>query len=141
MIRAFSSTDMEEVLNIWLSASVRAHDFVEPDFWAARLDDMRNIYLPSSETYVYEADGKIKGFFSLHEQTLAAIFVAPEYQGEGIGQQLMAKAKALRPRLTLEVYEANRKSVEFYRLCGFAKVAAKMDPHTGHRALVMEYGA
>ncbi|WP_376780958.1 N-acetyltransferase [Stutzerimonas nitrititolerans] len=141
MIRAFSDTDMDRVLDVWLASSIEAHGFVEPGFWAARLDDMRNIYIPASETYVYESNGQVTGFFSLHEDTLAAIFVAPDCQGEGIGRRMMEKAKTLRARLSLEVYKENRRSVAFYRSCGFDEVEEKEDPHTGHRALVMVFGA
>ncbi|RUO25536.1 hypothetical protein CWE09_02015 [Aliidiomarina minuta] len=88
MIREFMASDMESVLNIWLESSVKAHDFVDREFWESKLDDMRNIYIPASETYVYKE---------------------------------------------------NKKSVEFYKRCGFQLVSEKEDPHTGHLELVMEY--
>lgn len=111
MIRAFSDRDMDSVLDVWLESSVKAHDFVGREFWKSKLGDMRDLYIPASETYVYETEGTIKGFFSLHEATLAAIFVAPGCQGEGIGKQMIEKAKTLRSRITLEVYKENQNSV------------------------------
>ncbi len=77
-IRAFQADDMEAVLAIWLAASIQAHDFIEPDFWHAQRDAMRERYLPASETYVAETSGQVVGFYSLYENTLAAIFVQPE---------------------------------------------------------------
>lgn len=139
MIREFMTSDMGSVLNIWLESSVKAHDFVGREFWESKLDDMRNIYIPASETYVYESGSEVKGFFALHNEMLAAIFVAPDCQGEGIGQALMVRVKALRKRVTLNVYKENKKTVEFYKHCGFQLVAEKEDPHTGHLELVMEY--
>lgn len=139
MIRRLSERDMDSVLDVWLESSVKAHDFVGRAFWESKLGDMRDLYIPASETYVYETEGTIKGFFSLHEDTLAAIFVAPGCQGEGIGKQMIEKAKTLRSRMTLEVYKENQNSVAFYRRCGFNEIVEKDDPHTGHRALVMEY--
>jgi len=56
---------MDKVLDIWLRDSVKAHDFVDGKFWEARLEDIRDMYIPDSETYVYEEDGEIRGFFSL----------------------------------------------------------------------------
>jgi len=141
MIRAFSDTDMDRVLDVWLASSIEAHGFVEAGFLAARAHAIRHIFIPASETYVYESNGQVTGFFSLHEDTLAAIFVAPDCQGEGIGRRMMEKAKTLRARLSLEVYKENRRSVAFYRSCGFDEVEEKEDPHTGHRALVMVFGA
>ncbi|PAU78860.1 N-acetyltransferase [Halomonas salipaludis] len=139
MIRDFIASDMDSVLSIWLESSAKAHDFVDRAFWESKLDDMRNIYIPASETYVYESGSEVKGFFSLYEDTLAAIFVAPDCQGQGIGQILMAKAKSLRERITLDVYKENQKTVDFYERCGFRVVSEKKDPHTGHAELVMEF--
>lgn len=137
MIREFITSDMDGVLRIWLESSVKAHDFVDRAFWESKLDDMRNIYIPASETYVYESDSEVKGFFSLHDDTLAAIFVAPGCQGEGIGQKLMTKVKSLRERIILNVYRENQKAVAFYKRCGFREVSEKKDSHTGHVELVM----
>ncbi|RUO35091.1 GNAT family N-acetyltransferase [Aliidiomarina soli] len=139
MIREFIASDMDSVLSIWLESSVKAHDFVERAFWESRLDDMRSIYIPNSETYVYESDNEVKGFFSLHDDTLAAIFVAPGCQGEGIGQKLIAKVKSLRQHITLNVYKENQRTVAFYKHCGFREVLERKDPHTGHLELVMEF--
>lgn len=61
MIREFITSDMDSVLSIWLESSVKAHDFVDGAFWESKLDDMRNIYLPASETHVYESSGEVKG--------------------------------------------------------------------------------
>lgn len=93
MIRAFESSDMNDVLNIWLEASIGAHGFVGREFWESRIDDLREKYIPDSDTYVFSGSGTVKGFFSLHTDSLAAMFVSPDRQDKGIGQQLMNKAK------------------------------------------------
>ena len=54
MIRKFKQSDMESVLKIWLDSSIKAHDFIESNFWESNKDDMREIYIPSSENYIYE---------------------------------------------------------------------------------------
>ncbi len=130
---------MEQVLKIWLEASVKAHDFIKREFWEAKLDDMRNLYLPASETYVYAEKGEIKGFFSLVDETLAAIFVAPASQGRGIGKKLIAKAKELRSSLNLTVYSKNTKSINFYKRCGFDIIRKQTDENTGEFEYLMAY--
>lgn len=77
MIRPFNTQDMDTILDIWLSASLIAHNFIDADFWKSKTDDMRNIYIPSSETYVFEEQSFVKGFLSLYENRIAAIFVSP----------------------------------------------------------------
>jgi putative acetyltransferase len=52
-----------------------------------------SIYIPASETYVYEQDLKVVGCYAFYESNLAAIVVAPDYQDNGIGKQLMVHAK------------------------------------------------
>ncbi len=132
---------MEDVLHIWLEASIRAHRFVGKEFWESRVDDMRETYIPNSDTYVFSENGTIRGFFSLHADSLAAMFVAPDAQGKGIGQQLMSKAKSLRKKLSLTVYRENEQGIRFYRKCGFKAIKESADEHTGHIEILMEYNS
>lgn len=99
MIRNYRVDDIDRVLDIWLSASVEAHDFIEAKFWRSKVSDMRDIYIPASETRVYEHEGEVVGFYSLYEDNLAALFVAPSVQGRGVGSKLLDDAK-LRRALT-----------------------------------------
>ncbi len=129
---------MNDVLDIWLRASIETHNFVGREFWKSKIEDMQKTYIPASDTYVFIDSEVIKGFFSLHGDTLAAMFVSPDFQGNGIGQQLMNKAKSLRTKLNLTVYKENLRSVVFYRKCGFVIIKEKVDEHTGHVEILME---
>jgi putative acetyltransferase len=138
-IRVFQPDDMEHVLTLWLEASAKAHDFIDRAFWESKVPDMRHRYLPAAETYVYDEAGTIKGFLSLHGNTLAALFVSPQFQGQGIGTQLMGKAKDMRRHLTLTVYKENHQAIAFYQACGFRIETEQTDEHTGHPELVMAF--
>ncbi len=139
MIRKFKKCDMEEILSIWLNASIKAHDFIEREFWESKVTDMRDIYLPAAETYVYDTEGVVKGFISLYNDTLAAIFVSPNIQGKGIGKQLMAKAKKINKNLNLSVYKKNKRSIKFYEQSGFKIVKEQIDENTGHPEILMVF--
>jgi len=141
MIRAFTPTDMDAVLGVWLNASIQAHDFVAPDYWVARVDDMQQVHLPASESWVYEEDGEVLGFLSLVDATLAALFVAPGRQGEGIGARLLEHAQRLRPELELRVYAANTRSIAFYEKHGFRRLACQPDGHSGHEEWTMTWAS
>lgn len=141
MIRNFQQSDIDQVISIWLEASIKAHDFVDSEFWKSKVEDMRDIYIPSGETYVYEEGGLIRGFISLYNDTVAAIFVSPDSQGTGIGMQLMRKAKDVRNSLNLTVYKENTKSIEFYKKCGFRIEKEHIDTHTGHPELLMKFNS
>ena len=139
MIRPFTPTDMDAVLGVWLNASIKAHDFIAPDYWVARVGDMQQVYLPAAESYVYEEDGEVLGFLSLVGTALSALFVAPDRQGEGIGTRLLVHAQQLRPELTLRVYAANVRSIAFYEKHGFRRVGSQADEHTGHEEWTMSW--
>lgn len=141
MIRKYKESDLDQVIDTWLNASIIAHDFIDSEFWKSNVDAMRNVYIPASETYVYEEGGIIKGFVSLLNDTIAALFVSPNDQGSGIGTQLVAKSKEIRDQLNLNVYKENVKSIEFYKKCGFEIVKEQIDQHTGHPELVMSYNS
>lgn len=141
MIRKFKLSDMDQVISIWLEASIEAHDFVGSDFWESRVKDMKEIYLPAAENYVYENEKTIMGFISLFNDTLSAIFVSPGFQGIGIGQQLMAKAKSVRKHLNLTVYKENQRGIKFYNQCGFKAEQEQIDEHTGHPEIVMAFSS
>jgi putative acetyltransferase len=140
MIREFRDDDLDVILNIWLQTSINAHSFVEPEFWEAQVDNMRTIYIPASETYVFENNSKVIGFYSLHENTLAAIFVCPEFQGRGFGKGLLSHAKRQRDVLTLNVYKENESSYQFYLSQGFSVISEQADQHTGHLEYTMSTG-
>lgn len=137
MIRDFQNTDLEPVLDIWLQASILAHHFIAPAFWHEQLGAMRDVYLPSAVTRVFEADGKVLGFSCVYEDTLAALFVAPEHQGGGVGTQLLADAMESRATLQLSVYSQNLPSLHFYKKHGFIVLNEQRDEHTGQLEQVM----
>ncbi|WP_149982429.1 N-acetyltransferase [Pseudoalteromonas rhizosphaerae] len=140
MIRKYNSNDLDLVIEIWLEASVKAHNFVSADFWESQVESMRNIYIPASEVFVYEIESKIVGFYALYENNLAAIFVLPAFQGKGIGKQLLSHAKAQRAILSLSVYKENQASYQFYLSQGFRIVSEQLDEHTGHPEYTMRLG-
>ncbi|WP_432452425.1 N-acetyltransferase [Agarivorans sp. QJM3NY_29] len=137
MIRSFQVDDMDSILNIWLDASRIAHDFVESSFWHAQLATMRDVYLPNSEVYVYQQQSSVGGFYALHGNTLAALFVKPSLQGQGIGKALIGDAKRKRHELMLTVYKNNHPACQFYLQQGFSFVQEQTDIHTGHREWLM----
>lgn len=119
---------------------MKAHNFVPAEFWKNQLTNMRNVYIPNSTTWLYEQDNRSIGFFSLSHDTLAAVFVHPDFQGKGIGKKLLNKAKSLRNQLNLTVYSENTHSVEFYTKQGFLIVQEQTDVHTKRKELLMKMG-
>ena len=139
MIRKFEPRDMDRLLDIWLSASIKAHDFIDASFWQANIESMRDVYIPGWETFVIEGSSGVLGFYSLLDNQLAALFVDPAYQCKGFGKQLLDHAKCLRKELSLAVYKENTSSVGFYTSQGFKRVKEQIDEQTGHAEYLMCY--
>ncbi|GIZ10721.1 N-acetyltransferase [Pseudomonas sp. NCCP-436] len=141
LIRPTTEHDTDTILDLWLQASIKAHDFIDETFWLGQLEAMRNLYLPSAEVYVGEQNHEVKGFYALVGERLAALFVSPEAQGRGYGGQLLEHAKARCTPLSLTVYQRNQPSVEFYRRRGFVVIARQLDAATAEAEYLMRYDA
>ncbi|WP_455587148.1 N-acetyltransferase [Bacteroides sp.] len=141
MIRSYNSQDTDRVIRIWLETSILAHPFIPAMYWIGKQEDMRNIYLPKSQTYVFE-DEKTKlvlGFVSMVDNYLAAIFVIPEAQGSGIGKALMEYVKNLYSEIILRVYAKNEPSIGFYERQDFQFVEEQTEEATGEKEFIMRW--
>jgi len=47
MIRLYQPCDINHVLDLWLDASIKAHDFIPEAFWREQLGAMRD-HLPAT---------------------------------------------------------------------------------------------
>ncbi|MGM9931891.1 GNAT family N-acetyltransferase [Pradoshia sp.] len=65
-------------------------------------------------------DGKVAGMIAYNEREVNQLYIHVDYQGMGIGQSLLEKAKVLcSGRLTLSTFEVNEKARRFYERNGF----------------------
>ena len=131
MIREYRNADDQELIKIWYDASIIAHNFIPSEFWASEKVNIQEKYLPIAETYVKELDGKIVGFISLIDSFIGGLFVSPDYQGKGVGTELINKARSLKKELTVEVYKENIQAQKFYNKCGFIPNNERVLPETG----------
>lgn len=129
--------DMNNMIDIWLTASIDAHHFIPAQYWKSKIDEMRNVYLPMSETYLLEENSKVHGFISLVGDHLAALFVSITGQNQGYGRALLHHAMDLRNVLKLQVYQENQHAFHFYLKNGFQVQGEAVDNNTGQRELIM----
>ncbi|MBN1987872.1 MAG: N-acetyltransferase [Bacteroidales bacterium] len=136
-IRPLQEADLETVVDLWLKSSIKAHSFIEASFWEGQVNAMREVYIPSADTWVADYEGMLVGFVSLNEEMLAALFVHPFFQGNGIGKQLLQFAMEQSDSLVLSVYKENKRAMDFYRKQGFETVQEQVDKHTGMPEVIM----
>ncbi len=141
MIRPYEARDVDRILEVWLAASLIAHPFLEDDFLDQEKQNIRKIYLPAAETWVWEDQGRVAGFVSLLENEVGAIFVDPDMHKRGIGRALMDKAVRLRGNLVVDVFKANKIGRAFYDRYGFVAAGEHVHDQTGHIVLRLEYSA
>jgi putative acetyltransferase len=131
MIRPYVGADLESLIEVWYEASLVAHPFLSAEFLAAERREIAKVWMPIAETIVYEDHGHVVGFLSLVGDEVGAIFVHPEHHGRGIGRALMDRARAARPVLELDVFEANTIGRRFYDAYGFRFVRRHVHDMTG----------
>ena len=136
-IRPLQEADLDTVVDLWLKSSIKAHSFIEASFWEGQVNAMREVYIPSADTWVADYEGMLVGFVSLNEEILAALFVHPFFQGNGIGKQLLQFAMEQSDSLVLSVYKENKRAMDFYRKQGFEAVQEQVDKHTGMPEVIM----
>lgn len=141
MIREYRPADCETLLDVWARASAVAHPFLDPAFLETERGNIRDLYLPKSETWVWEADGRVVGFVSLLGNEIGGLFVDPRYHRLGIGRALVDLARSLRGELEVEVFERNVPGRAFYAALGFEFMHRRVDPDVGFEVLRLRLAA
>ena len=142
MIRKWQSENTASLLSLWLESTTEAHPFIEASYWKENEAMVRDVYLPSAETWVWEQDGEPYGFISvMHENFIGALFVAPDCEGTGIGTALLTHVQSQYDTLNLEVYQKNTRAVNFYHARGFRIEESAWQEETGHPTWIMRWQA
>ena len=139
MIRKLNEADIDKVMDIWMKSTIKAHDFISKEYWQNNYNTIKEVYIPMSETFVYKDVQGIKGFISvINNEFIGALFVDIDFQGNGIGKQLIDYAVSKYGKLQLAVYKENKKSVEFYINRGFKIIEEQINDDSKHVEYIME---
>jgi GNAT superfamily N-acetyltransferase len=129
-LRRARPTDAEAVAVVYLAARAEAMSYLphlhtddEVRAWIA------DVVLPGYEVVVAEVGDRLAGFAALDGDVLGHLYVHPDFQGRGIGDALLARAKALRPAgFRLWVFQRNASARRFYERRGL-RVVELTDGH------------
>ncbi|MBD7908134.1 N-acetyltransferase [Sporosarcina gallistercoris] len=139
MIRVFEESDMDALVAIWYEGSLQAHHFIDADYWESQIMDMREKYIPMSETHVLTTHSKVIGFISMVDNYLAALFIDTECQNKGAGKQLLDFEKERKSTIQLKVYKENLSAIRFYKKNSFVIKEELTDEQTEQREYLMEW--
>ena len=140
-IRQYENTDLDAVLSSWEVATRLAHPFMTDEFIAQERKNVAEIYLPNTDTWVVQIDDEVKGFIALMGNEVGAIFLQPEFHGQGVGKALMDKAQELHGELEVEVFKENTLGRHFYSRYGFEHLEEKLHEPTGQQVLRLKFSA
>ena len=140
MIRPFEMRDLDDALDAWEAATRIAHSFLSDGFFAEERQRLAEDWLPGSETYVDEQDGRVVGFLTVGDTEVFGLFVSPDWQRRGVGRRLLDHVRASRPRLELDVFEENHAARAFYESYGFRLVDRHVSDVEGQPELRLRLG-
>lgn len=138
MIRKFETKDTERVMQIWLEVNIETHDFVPEDYWLSQYQGVQ-AQLIQADIYVFEQDKEIQGFAGMMGDYLAGIFVDKKSRSMGIGKGLLECIKRYYSAFTLNVYQKNRRAVDFYLREGLSVVSEGIDEDTAEKDYTMAW--
>jgi GNAT superfamily N-acetyltransferase len=135
LIRTARPDEYDEVARVWMHS------------WASTgLEDASNFLLAKLRArvpmevergwslYVADDGGRLAAMLALHppNRYLDQLFVAPEYQGHGVGRQLLAFTRQQLPEeILLRCVRENEKAWRWYEREGFVYEQEQVEPMTG----------
>lgn len=123
-MRPATAADAPEIAEVFLAARRDALPYLPK----VHSDDETRRWIPDvvmarSEVWVARLDGKTVGFVSVVGDRVDHLYIQPGYYRQGIGDRLLAKAKALSPdRLRLFTFQRNERACAFYEARGFVAI-------------------
>ncbi|WP_198509602.1 GNAT family N-acetyltransferase [Yersinia kristensenii] len=122
MIRRAISEDIPRLVEVWEKAVRETHLFLTEADIQFYLPQVRDIYLPGLEVWLFESSREAVGLIGLDGNKVEMLFIAPIYHGNGFGKALLDHAQHLKGKLSVDVNEQNPAALAFYLKYGFVKI-------------------
>jgi putative acetyltransferase len=135
VVRTMRAADLAETLDMWVAAWQAAYpaiDFAARRGWAS--DHIAELERTGSVSLVALVGDRIVGAMVLNPDTgyLDQIVVATQWQGRGIAENLLARARRLaQAGLDLHVNQDNARAIRFYQKHGFITTGEDVNPRSG----------
>ncbi|MCV6584870.1 MAG: GNAT family N-acetyltransferase [Marinibacterium sp.] len=120
VLRPARSTDAGSTGGI-LHHFAREHDWMPELHSLAQTIAFCGTMIDRGWVEVAEVDGQVEGFIARNGPEILSLYLSPCTRGQGIGRQLLGRAKTQCARLELRAFEANAGAQRFYLREGFAE--------------------
>ncbi|MFF0081674.1 GNAT family N-acetyltransferase [Streptomyces canus] len=123
VIRRAVASDASATADVYLRSFAAAL----PTVVRPRSDDevrayIRDVVVPSRETWVAVAEEQVVGLMVVAGDLLSQLYLDPDWRGRGIGDRFVALAKERSPRgLSLWTFQVNLPAHRFYERHGFVE--------------------
>ncbi|MFF7067775.1 GNAT family N-acetyltransferase [Streptomyces pseudovenezuelae] len=123
VIRRATASDAAASADVYLRSFAAAL----PTVVRPRSDDevhayIRDVVVPSHETWVAVAEEQVVGLMVLDGDLLSQLYLDPGWRGRGIGDRFVTLAKEHGPRgLSLWTFQVNKPAHRFYERHGFVE--------------------
>lgn len=121
-IISYSSQYAFPLVKMWRESFEQAIGVIDPHPLQEQLKYLQEVVVPNNQVQIVldSATNNVIGFFAANENMIAQLYVHINYQGKGIGSQLIELAKqSSNGRLRLFTFKVNTKAQRFYEHHGF----------------------
>jgi ribosomal protein S18 acetylase RimI-like enzyme len=132
-IRAYEDRDCDDLVRRWHETNLVSYRYVALH-QKYSLDDARAFFrtklAPVCRIWVADRAGALLGLIALQVPWIRQFAVFPEFQRNGVGSALLAKARECSPlELRLYTFRRNDAARAFYERNGFSAVAFGVSPY------------
>jgi ribosomal protein S18 acetylase RimI-like enzyme len=135
LIRPARPDEYDEIARVWMESWVSTGLEEASNFLLAKLRARLRLEIEQGwALYVADDGGTLAAMLALHPSKLYLdqLFVAPQYQGRGLGRTLLAFTRAHLPdEIYLRCVRENEKAWHWYEREGFVFEEEVADPNTG----------
>lgn len=138
MIRLMNHMDIDIIMDIWITATISSHRFIDQSFWLKQYRMIKQ-KLMDTPTYVICEQERIVGFASVKDAKLLAMFIINGSQDKGFGSLLIEYIKKQCNELQANVYVKNNKALHFFKKHGFEITSQQKNPDSHQVQNLMQW--